>query len=135
MMRALSNPGKERQELSIFGFALVAIATGFYFLAGIRILPGILAVLGLVGLLGSIAYPYGGRNFYIIIAIISSTLGRIVSWLVLLFMYMIVIAGFGLLLRAIGMNRLQRNFRKTRKKETMFTDSPSTTQESFLRQS
>lgn len=129
------DPKKERVELLILGVGLVVIATAFgVFLKG-RIFPAVLLLLGLLAFAGAICHSRVGHDVYLVFALISFAIGRIVSPLVVFVTYVLGIGLMGSLLRFVGMNKLKRDFTKCRAEPTMFINPTPTTREGFRRQS
>ena len=126
---------KERAELLILGFGLIAIAAVFGILLNGRIFPAALLLFALLALAGAICHRRMGHDVYLVFALIALAIGRIVSPLVVFVAYVPGIGLMGSLLRLVGMDKLRRDFTKCRAETTMFTDPPPTTREGFRRQS
>lgn len=132
----LRRDGKgERTELFILSVGLAAVAAGLAALLGARVFPAVLLVCAVLALAGALAYRKVGHDVYLAFALLSMAIGRLISPIVLLVMYIVAIGALGGILRLSGMNRLRRNFAKCRAQPTMFVDATPTTAESFRRQS
>lgn len=128
-------PEAERRELIILACGFLALAIIFKLITKSQGLPLIFGAAALAALFGWLAFSRIGRDVYLVFALVASLIGRVVSRVAIVFMYGIVIAAFGSVLRLFGMNRLQRNFQSCRKRQSMFVDAPRTDPESFRRQS
>jgi hypothetical protein len=125
----------EKQQLRFLGIGLAAIGGGTWWLFGLHGLNGFLFLLALVALAGSFAYRAIGRGVFLGFSMLSLAIGRVVSWVSVLILYGVVIAGLGLVFRLFGMNRLERNFEACKKRSTMLVDVPPLDPASFRRQS
>lgn len=129
------DPRAEKRQLITGGLVAPAVATLLWFVTGWVVLPAILACLGGLQLFAWIAYPQIGRSVFLVFALVGYWTSQLISWLMVYLMYLIGIMLFGFFLRLCGMDRLERNFAATRRKNTMFQDAPQTDIESFGRQS
>jgi hypothetical protein len=125
----------ERQQLLILAVGLAIIAAGGWWLFGRPSLTVALLALATVALAGFVAYRAIGRGVFLVFSLLSSAIGRLVSWVIVIVLYVVVIAGFGLMLRLVGMNRLDRNFAACKRKRTMLVDVPPLDAAGFRRQS
>jgi len=128
-------PTAEKQQLLFFGIGLTLIGGANWWLFGPRKMAVALLVLGAVALAGRVAHGAIGRGVFLIFALLSMAVGRVVSWVIVLIMYVLIIAGLGSILRLFGMNRLARNFEACKKKESMLMDVPPLDAAGFGRQS
>lgn len=133
--RFTPDPKAERQQLLILGIGFVIIGGAFWALTGTNVLSLFAFSVTILALVGATWNFTLGRPIYLLFALIGLFVGSIVSWLAVGLMYLLAIMLFGLLLRLIGMNRLNRDYNACKAKPTMFTDAPLTTQETFRRQS
>lgn len=131
------NPGAvaERRQLLFLAVGASAIAAASFGLAERRVFPAILAGVAVVAASGVLARRWIGRDVYLFLAVVGAAIGSVVSVVVVGLTYLLAIGGFGSLLRAAGVNRLQRNFEQCRKSETMLSEAPRTDVDSFRRQS
>jgi hypothetical protein len=125
----------ERQQLLFLGLGLAAIAAVHWWLSGLRPAGVVLLVLGVLALAGAVAHGAIGRGVFLIFAVLTLALGRVVSWVIVLGMYVLFIAGLGSVLRLFGMDRLARNFEACKKRRSMLMDVPPLDAASFERQS
>ena len=130
-----SGPAAERQQLLFLGIGLAVIAAGTWWFLGSRISSLVLIVLASVALAGFVVYRAIGRDVFLVFMLLSLAIGHVVSWVVVLLLYAVVIAGLGAMLRLFGMNRLERNFDACRKKASMLADVPPLDATGFRRQS
>jgi ABC-type sugar transport system permease subunit len=128
-------PAAEKRQLLILGIGLAVIAVVTWWLFGPRIPSLVLIVLASVALAGFVAYRAIGRDVFLVFMLLSLAIGHVVSWVIVLVLYAVVIAGLGSMLRLFGMNRLERNFEACRKKASMLADVPPLDAASFRRQS
>jgi len=128
-------PAAEKQQLLFLGVGLAVLGGANCWVFGPRVSGIVLLALGAVALAGRAAYRSIGRSVFLIFALVSMALGRVVSWVIVLMLYVLVIGGLGSVLRLFGMNRLARDFAACRKKETMLMDVPPLDAASFGRQS
>jgi len=128
-------PDKERAQLLFLSAGLALIALVFAFALDARIFPALLLVLTALALGGALFHRHIGHDVYLVFALIALTIGRIASPVIVFLAYMLGVGLFGLILRAVGMDRLKRNFTRCRGATTMFVDPPPTPPESFRRQS
>jgi len=131
------NPGAvaERRQLLFFATGVTVIAVGLLTFTARQVVPVILLSLGVLAAGGAVAYRWIGRGVYLVLSMLAALIGSVVSRAVVAVTYVLAIAGFGSLLRVVRMNRLERDFARCRRKETMLTDAPPTDRESFGRQS
>ncbi|MBI4964276.1 MAG: hypothetical protein HY913_13445 [Desulfomonile tiedjei] len=115
------------------GLAIAAIVL-FWLFDGPRIV-WFLAVLSATALIGGAVGRGLGYNIYLILNLGAEILGKAVSFLMVVIIYMLGIGVFGSLLRLVGMDRLQRDWQENRLKTSMFVHPPKTTKESLRRQS
>ena len=131
------NPGAgaERAQLAWLAVGLAAIGGALWWTLGPRPFP--LVLLGLAGLagLGWLAYRAMGRTVFLLFTLVSLTLGRVVSWLVVLVLYALAIGVLGSIFKLFGMNRLERDFAACQRKTTMLVDVPPLDPAGFRRQS
>lgn len=125
----------ERQQLLFLALGLGAIGAGTWWFFGRHGLNVVLLTLATVALAGFVAYRAIGRGVFLVFSLLSSAMGRLVSWMIVLVLYGVVIAGFGMVLRLVGMNRLERNFAACKRKGTMLVDVPPLDAAGFRRQS
>ncbi|MBZ0258208.1 hypothetical protein K8I31_19235 [bacterium] len=137
MSANLFYPGEraEKRQLLTGGLVAPAVAALIWFVTGWVVFPAIIACLGGLQLLAWLAYPLIGRSVFLVFALVGYWISQVISWLMIYLMYLIGIKLFGFFLRLCGMNRLERNFAATSRKNTMFHDAPQTDTESFGRQS
>ena len=128
-------PAAEKQQLLFLGVGLAVLGGANCWVFGPRVSGIVLLALGAVALAGRAAYASIGRSVFLIFALVSMALGRVVSWVIVLMLYVLVIGGLGSVLRLFGMNRLARDFAACRKKESMLMDVPPLDAASFGRQS
>ena len=128
-------PAAEKRQLLVLGIGLAVMAAGTCWFFGSRIPSLVLIVLAAVALAGLVAYRAIGRDVFLVFMLLSLAIGHVVSWVVVLVLYAVVIAGLGAMLRLFGMNRLERNFEACRKKESMLADVVPLDAASFGRQS
>lgn len=129
------NAREERQQLLYLALGLGVISVLLGRFSDARILPIFLLIIGLVALAGCLAYQRIGRDIYLVFALVSLIVGHVVSWFVVLILYLVGIAGVGTALCFGGMDRLRKNFTSCKRLPTMFVDAPSTDPDSFRRQS
>ena len=125
----------ERSQLLWLGAGLAVIGTGFGWAFGRWTFAAILLGLAALALIGGLAYQRVGRSVFLVFTLVSLTVGRLVSWLVVLVLYALSIGVFGSILKLFGMNRLERDFAANKRKATMFVDVPPLDRPSFRRQS
>jgi ABC-type sugar transport system permease subunit len=137
MRESRPSPGAraEKQQLLVLGIGLAAIGAGAWWLFGLHALNILMLTLAGLALAGCLAYRAMGRGVFLVFSLLSLAVGRVVSWLMVLVLYVVVIAGLGTVLRLFGMNRLERNFEACRKKGTMLVDVPRLDPAGFRRQS
>ena len=128
-------PAGEKQQLLFLGIGLAVLGGANWWMAGPRVSGIVVLALGALALAGRMAYRSIGRSVFLIFALVSMALGRVVSWVIVLVLYVLVIAGLGSVLRLFGMNRLARDFAACKKKESMLMDVPPLDEASFGRQS
>ena len=128
-------PAAEKQQLLFLGVGLAVLGGANCWVFGPRVSGIVLLALGAVALAGRAAYRSIGRSVFLIFALVSMALGRVVSWVIVLMLYVLVIGGLGSVLRLFGMNRLARDFAACRRKESMLMDVPPLDAASFERQS
>lgn len=128
-------PAAEKQQLLFLGVGLAVLGGANWWMTGPRASGIVLLALGALALAGRMAYRSIGRSVFLIFALVSMALGRVVSWVIVLMLYVLVIGGLGSVLRLFGMNRLARDFAACRKKESMLMDVPPLDEASFGRQS
>jgi len=125
----------EKKQLLFLAIGLSLISGGSWWILGARVFTAILVFLAAVALGGFLGYRSIGRDIFLVFSLLSLVIGWVVSWLVLLCLYVLPIGVFGSILRLFGMNRLERNFELCKGKDTMFVDVPSIDEASFRRQS
>jgi ABC-type sugar transport system permease subunit len=125
----------ERQQLLFLGLGLVIVAGAIGWLVGPHALHVVLVSMAAVALAGFVAHRAIGRGVFLVFFLLSSAIARLVSWLIVLVLYVTVIGGLGVLLRLVGMNRLERNYPACKRKHTMFVDVPPLDPAGFRRQS
>jgi hypothetical protein len=138
MMKGINySPGvnAERNQLFLLGGGFVVIATGLYWFGEAATVSTLFLGLAALALVGAVFYATYGRPVFLLFALFSSLMGRVVSFVILMLMYFLTIVVFGSLLRLVGMNKLERNFSRCRSRASMFLDAPPTDIESFRRQS
>lgn len=128
-------PAAERRQLLFTAVALSAVGGISWLLFGTRTFSTVLFVIAASAWFGFLMYRTAGRGVFLVLSVIALIIGRVVSWLVLLVLYVVVIAGFGGILRLCGMNRLERRFDISKKKRSMLVDVPTLPPGSFTRQS
>lgn len=133
--RFTPDPLRERRQLALLALALAVLAGLAGVVLGSSVLSVVAATLAGCTALGALAFRRIGRDVYLVFALLSAGIGRVVSWLARLLAYAGGIALTGSLLRVVRMDRLDRDFRACRGRETMFRDAPETDRESFNRQS
>ena len=121
--------------LVVLAIGLAAIGLALWLVAGAMILPALLLALSMAAWVGFILFQSVGRDVYLVFAVIASAIRRVLSWVVLVLMYLLFIGLFGSILRLCGMNRLERNFKSCRDKESMLVNPPATDADSLRRQS
>jgi len=129
------SPAEERTQLLFVAVGFTAIAVAIAWIFDARVFPGILGALACFAFAGWIAYGRIGHDVYLIFALIALAIGRIVSPVIVFVMYMASIGGVGLVLRAFGVNRLNRDFKACKRKPSMLVDATQPSEESFRRQS
>jgi ABC-type sugar transport system permease subunit len=128
-------PTAEKQQLLFLGIGLTLIGGANWWLFGPRVMSAMLLVLGAVALAGRLAHRAIGRGVFLSFALLAMAMGRVVSWVILVVMYVLFIAGLGSVLRLFGMNRLARDFEACKKRGSMLMDVPPVDAASFERQS
>jgi hypothetical protein len=125
----------ERSQLGWLAAGLTAIGGVTWWALGPRPLP--LVLLGLAGLAGAgwVAHRAMGRTVFLLFTLVSLTLGRVVSWAVVLVLYGLAIGVLGSIFALFRMNRLERDFAACRRKTTMLVDVPLLDPAGFRRQS
>jgi hypothetical protein len=131
----LRTPAEERAELAFLGAGLVALAAVLTFFSDTVLLPAVLAAVGCVAIVARVWYRRIGHDVYLVFALIALAIGRVLSPVVILVMYVAGICVLGTVLRGVGMDRLNRNFEKCRRRPSMLVDAPHRSRESFRRQS
>lgn len=130
-----SDPVQERHQLAVLALGLAAVAGALWLWTGRPAAPAVLASLAGVAGAGWLAFPWLGRSVYLLFSLLSAGVGRGISWIVVGTIYWVGIGVFGSLLRLFGMNRLDRDFEACRKRTSMLSEAPVTSQPSFGRQS
>jgi hypothetical protein len=125
----------ERQQLAWLAIGLTLIGIAFWWAIGPRPFPLVLLGLGALAWLGTVAYRAAGRSVFLVFTVVSLTLGRVVSWLVVLVLYALAIGVLGSIFKLFGMNRLERDFAACKRKTTMLVDVPRLDPAGFRRQS
>ncbi len=128
-------PSAERNQLLILAAGLLIVGASYYWFADGIILPMFFVGIASLALAGGIAYEKCGRPVFLLFALLSSFIGRVVSTVIIAVIYFCTILVFGSVLRLFGMNKLERKFSRCRLRESMFVDAPMTDAESFRRQS
>lgn len=128
-------PKKERTQLLLLSLTLGVVGGGLLLFTEKEIFAFIILGLALLAFLGLVAYPWIGRDVYLVFGLISLAVGHLVSWVVFRFVYLVGIVIFGLLMKLFGMDRLKKNFERGKKLATNFEDAPVSDIESFRRQS
>jgi hypothetical protein len=131
------NPGAraERAQLAWLAVGLTGLGGAFWWAFGPRPFPLVLLGLAALAGLGWLAYRAMGRTVFLLFTLVSLTLGRVVSWAVLLVLYAVAIGLLGSIFKLFGMNRLERDFAACRRKTTMLVDVPPLDPAGFRRQS
>ncbi|HVQ76673.1 MAG TPA: hypothetical protein VMT79_14190 [Candidatus Binatia bacterium] len=131
------NPGEaaEHAQLRWLAGGLALIGGGWWWVFGPR--PFALVLLALAGLagLGAVAHRAMGRSVFLLFTLVALTLGRLVSWVVVLVLYAVAIGALGSIFKLFGMNRLERDFVRCKGKTTMLVDVPPLDPAGFRRQS
>jgi len=137
MKRINYSPGvkAERNQLFLLAGGFLTIATALYWFAEAATVSTLFLGLAVFAFIGAVSYSTCGRAVFLLFALFSSFMGRVVSFVILIIMYFWTILIFGSLLRLVGMNKLERNFSRCRLRSSMFLDAPPTDMESFRRQS
>ena len=135
MTSKASSASAERLELWKLAAAFAVGAIALHFLFGWTGLPTVLACLSGVALCGAVFFRQIGHDVCLVFNLIAMLLGGVVSRLVIALMYFVGVLCFGSILRLFGMNRLERDFERCRARRSMLADAPTTTAESFRRQS
>lgn len=127
------NSNKEREQLLFLAIGIGAIGTALTLLTDLRpyFLFGVAAFAGI----GVLIKGEVRRCIFLLFSFIASILSQIVSRTVIFLVYFGCIAPFGIILKLFGMNKLDRNFSKCKKKTTMFSPPPTTGINDFKRQS
>ena len=128
-------PAAEKQQLLFLGIGLAVIGGSTWWFFGSRVSSAILLALAAVALAGFVAHRAIGRGVFLIFALLALAIGSVISWVIVLVLYTVVIAGLGSVFRLFGMNRLQRDFKACKEKATMLADVPPLGAASFRRQS
>jgi hypothetical protein len=128
-------PAAEKQQLLFLGVGLAVIGGGTWWLFASRVSSAVLLVLAVLALAGFVAHRAIGRGVFLIFALLALAIGSVISWVIVLVLYAVVIAGLGSVFRLFGMNRLQRDFKACKEKVTMLADVPPLGAASFRRQS
>ena len=131
----LVDPRRERLELIILGCGLTVIATLLAILVDGRIFPAFLLVLALLAIIGAACYRHIGHDLYLTFALVAMAIGRIASPVILFIAFVLAVGMVGSVIRIVGLDRLQRNFKRCRSATTMLRDVPATDPGSFRRQS
>jgi protein-S-isoprenylcysteine O-methyltransferase Ste14 len=131
----LRTPAEERTELVFLGAGLVGLAAALTFFSDTVLLPAVLATVGCAAIVARLCYRRIGHDVYLVFALVALAIGRVLSPLVVLVIYVAGICLLGTLLRGIGMDRLNRSFDKCRMRPSMLVDTPHRSRESFRRQS
>jgi hypothetical protein len=131
------NPGvaAERQQVRWLAVGLILIGGVFWWALGPRPFP--LVLLGLAGVawVGTVAHRAMGRSVFLFFTLIALILGRVISWVVVLVLYVLAIGVLGSIFKLFGMNRLERDFAACKRKTTMLVDVPPLDPAGFRRQS
>jgi ABC-type sugar transport system permease subunit len=125
----------ERQQLLFLALGLLTVAGATWWLVGLHALHVVLVSMAVAALAGFVAHRAIGRGVFLVFLLLSSAIARLVSWLIVLILYVAVIGGLGVLLRLVGMNRLERNHAACKRRRTMFMDVPPLDPAGFRRQS
>lgn len=128
-------PEKERAQLLVLAGGLAMISLVFAYLLGARIFPVLLLLLAALAATGAILHRHFGHDVYLVFALIALLIGRVISPVIVFLAYVLGVGLPGVVLRAIGMDRLRRDFNRCRRMQTMLVDPPQTSPESFRRQS
>lgn len=128
-------PSAERQQLLFLGIGLAVIGGATWWLSGPRVSSGIILALATVALSGFVAHRVIGRDVFLLFAVLARAIGHVVSWVIVLVLYVVVIAMLGSVFRLFGMNRLDRDFRACKQKGSMLVNVPALDPLSFRRQS
>lgn len=126
---------KERTELSKLAAGFGAMAAVLHLLFGAIVAPIVLVGLSLVAIRGVTASPDVRHDIYLVFSLFSIAVGRVASWAMITLMYACGIVVLGSIMRAFGMDKLERDFQRCRSKSTMLVDAQRSTPESFMRQS
>jgi hypothetical protein len=137
MSGADPNPGAtaERQQLRWLAVGFTLVGGVFWWTVGPRPFPLVLLGLAALAWLGTVAYRAVGRSVFLLFTLVSLTLGRVVSWVVVLVLYVLAIAVLGSIFKLFGMNRLERDFEACKRKTTMLVEVPPLDPAGFRRQS
>jgi Rhomboid family len=125
----------ERQQLRWLAVGLTLIGGAFSWGLGPRPFPLLLLGLAALAWLGTVAHRAMGRTVFLLFTLVSLTLGRVVSWVVVLALYVLAIGVLGSIFKLFGMNRLERDFEACRRKTTMLVDVPPLDPAGLRRQS
>lgn len=125
----------QRRQLLVLSVCLAAAACGIWYLAAAPIVACIVGLLSLVSFAGFVAFNLIGRDVYLLLMVLFGILGRLISWVIVLLMFVCAVTIPGLILRLFGMNQLDKDFQACRKKQSLFRDAPTSDSESFRRQS
>jgi hypothetical protein len=125
----------ERQQVRWLAVGFTLMAGVSWWILGPRPLP--LVLLGLAGLawVGAVAHRAMGRSVFLLFTVMALALGRVVSWVVVLVLYVLAIGMLGSIFKLFGMNRLERDFAACKRKTTMLVDVPPLDPAGFRRQS
>lgn len=130
-----ADPQAQRQQLRWLALALAAIAAGLAGFTHSQVVPLLLAGLAGLAAAGAVCFRRIGRDVFLVFALLGLIVGHVVSWVVVILLYVFGISVVGALLRQAAMNRLDRDFAACRRRATMFVEAPATPVESFGRQS
>lgn len=128
-------PGAERRQLLFLAIGLAGVGGGTWWLFDRRALGVVMLILAGVALSGFIGYAAIGHRVFLSFSMVTLVIGRAVSWLVVLLLYVVMVAGLGSALRLFGVNRLDRDFDRCKRKVSMLVDVLPLDPESFRRQS
>lgn len=129
------SPAQERRQMLLMALSFSIVSALLLFVLDRTAPAAILSGLALLAFAGYAAYPWIGRDIFLIFALVAFLVGNAVSWLAVRMVYLLAIVLFGIPMRLFGMDRLKKKFETGKKLETNFEKAPASDIESFGRQS